>query len=175
MIFLSLYRNLPVLSTIGGYKIGTVLVIVLLQYGRIVEDSISKCFGLRCLVECKGWLGSYSLSCGGVASFLGLRPAGKKCMVRPHRAQFEEDQENRGSSIKFGTSCANIKRPHLVWGPAESELFPAAPIHSTKISKLSLPQSRAFVIQASRFVKKKKKAMGENFPHGLAFYLFQEF
>ncbi|SDP23102.1 hypothetical protein SAMN05421677_11433 [Halobacillus aidingensis] len=45
----------------------------------------------------------------------------------------------------FGTSCANIERPHFVWGPAESEPFPSAPIHSTKVSKLSLPQSGAYV------------------------------
>ncbi len=46
----------------------------------------------------------------------GETPAGKKCRVRPHRTQSEEAHR----------------------APAESELFPAAPIHSTKVSKSSL-------------------------------------
>ncbi|REJ11235.1 hypothetical protein DYE48_02245 [Halobacillus trueperi] len=72
-------------------------------------------------------------------------------MVRPHRTQSEESQENRRSSIKFGTSCANIERPHLVWGPAESEPFPAALTHSTNVSKLGLPQTGAYREQMRGF------------------------
>ncbi len=51
----------------------------------------------------------------------GETPVGKECLVRPHRTQSEEAQR----------------------APTESESFPAAPIHSTKVSKLSLPQSGA--------------------------------
>ncbi|SDN83928.1 hypothetical protein SAMN05421677_101253 [Halobacillus aidingensis] len=50
----------------------------------------------------------------------GETPAGKKCLVRPHRTQSEEAHR----------------------APAESEPFPVAPIHSTKVSKLSLPHRK---------------------------------
>ncbi|RDY72629.1 hypothetical protein DXT76_00595, partial [Halobacillus trueperi] len=46
-----------------------------------------------------------------------------KCMVRPHRTQSEEAHR----------------------APAESERFPAAPIHSTKVSKLPHQQTGARV------------------------------
>ncbi|RLQ94074.1 hypothetical protein [Falsibacillus albus] len=40
-----------------------------------------------------------------------------------------------GCSIKFGTSCANIERPHFVCGPSESE-HPAAEINIAPLNEL---------------------------------------
>ncbi|SDP58442.1 hypothetical protein SAMN05421677_12323 [Halobacillus aidingensis] len=44
---------------------------------------ISRCFVVRCHIERQGWLGSYSLSCGGAPSFLGLRPVGSRLSPFP--------------------------------------------------------------------------------------------
>ena len=62
----------------------------------------------------------------------GETPAGKKCRVRPHRTQSEEAHR----------------------APAESELFPAAPIHSTKVLKLSLQVKGAYLKKGICKVKK---------------------
>ncbi|REJ09376.1 hypothetical protein DYE48_09800 [Halobacillus trueperi] len=47
-------------------------------------------------VERQGWLGSCSLSCGGVVSFLGLRPAGS------HLSSFSHGSLAAGSVREVG-------------------------------------------------------------------------
>ncbi|SDO61567.1 hypothetical protein SAMN05421677_106165 [Halobacillus aidingensis] len=51
----------------------------------------------------------------------------KKVLCETPQSEARGGSRERGSSIKFSTSCANIERPHLVWGPRKTSHSPKPP------------------------------------------------